>query len=313
MGKPLVSIICLNYNQALYLMEAVDSVIKQTYPDIELIIVDDASTDNSLEIMGIISADHPEIQIIKNEKNIGNCRSFNRGLKACGGEYIIDLAADDVLMPERVEIGVENFKKLPDNYGVHFSDAEYVDRNGHFIRYHYRRNRKGHLKENVPQGNIYPYLLERYLICTPTMMIKREVFEELGGYNEGISYEDFDFWVRSSKKWYYAFSDMVLVKKRMLEGSFSTMQYMPGSAFLESTYKVCLMAENMNETERDRIALVRRVRYELRQTILINNLVLAEGFLGILNRNDKNHFMKFLFRSWLQVKKMKFSGGYLHR
>src|SRR5687767_6161263 len=107
MIDPLVSVICLCYNQARFVREAVASVLAQTYPHVELIIVDDASTDDSAAVIRSIVQDNPAIRCLVLEKNVGNCKAFNTGLSLAKGDYIIDLAADDLLLPRRIESGVQ--------------------------------------------------------------------------------------------------------------------------------------------------------------------------------------------------------------
>src|SRR5262245_56075887 len=98
--EPFVTIVCLCYNQAAFVKEAIDSVLTQTYPNIQLIVVDDASTDNSADIIREIASVNPSLQIILLNENLGNCAAFNRALPSVKGEYVIDFAADDVMMPE---------------------------------------------------------------------------------------------------------------------------------------------------------------------------------------------------------------------
>ena len=107
MNSQLVSVICLCYNQARFIEEAVQSVLMQTHQTIQLIIVDDASTDNSPEMIGKIVSANPRIEYLLLKENLGNCAAFNRGLALVKGDFIIDLAADDILLPERVAAGVK--------------------------------------------------------------------------------------------------------------------------------------------------------------------------------------------------------------
>ena len=111
MSQPLVSVICLCYNQARWVEDSIKSVLNQTYNNIQLIVVDDKSTDNSATVIRNLLADKPQIKFISNSKNLGNCKAFNRALKEAKGQYIIDLAADDVLLPNRITEGVNTFQK----------------------------------------------------------------------------------------------------------------------------------------------------------------------------------------------------------
>ena len=108
MKGPKVSVICLCHNQANYVSAAMQSVLDQTYPNIELVVVDDGSDDRSKEIIQKFIT-NTSAQYIAIPDSIGNCKAFNRGLKIATGEYIIDLAADDVLLPTRVEKGINTF------------------------------------------------------------------------------------------------------------------------------------------------------------------------------------------------------------
>jgi hypothetical protein len=116
------------------------------------------------------------------------------------------------------------------------------------------------------------------------MMMRRSVLEELNGYDETLAYEDFDFWVRSSRSYKYCFSEEPLVKKRILPGSLSSRQYVPNSSILASTYKVCLKAEKLNRNRQEHLALARRAAYEARQAIISGNFALALKFLLLIER-----------------------------
>ena len=98
----LISVIMSNYNTPEeYLREAIESILNQTYKNFEFIIIDDCSTDNSLEI--IKSYNDERIVLIENEENIGLTKSINKGLAVAKGEYIARMDADDVSLPQRFE------------------------------------------------------------------------------------------------------------------------------------------------------------------------------------------------------------------
>src|SRR5689334_17677456 len=98
---PLVTIVALCYNHAPFLTEALDSIRAQTYPHLEVILVDDASTDESPGILRRYAAANPTWQLLLLPENLGNCRAFNQAFRQGRGEYFIDFATDDVLLPER--------------------------------------------------------------------------------------------------------------------------------------------------------------------------------------------------------------------
>ncbi len=280
--KPLVSIIVVSYNQARYLPDALESAVGQTYPRIEIIIVDDGSTDHTSEVLACWRKKISDVVVIENEFNLGYCKAFNKGWAQAKGDYIIDLSGDDVLMPERVEEGVRSL--VQGHAQVHFTDAYYIDANSKILGTHFPRNSTGVLTTKVPQGDIYRELLQRYFICTPTMMMSTKVLKVLNGYDESLHYEDFDFWVRSSRNFRYAFSDRVLVKKRVIANSLSKKHYLPGSQMLGSTARVCLKAYRLNRRPEEHQALVGRLKYELRQSILCNNYRAAKIFYALWRR-----------------------------
>lgn len=280
-NSPFVSIICLCYNQANYVVESLTSVLQQTYEQIEIIIVDDASTDDSTSVIEKFIARHPCIQFIHNETNIGNCASFNKALVHAKGEYIIDLAADDILLPDRVTQGVKSFKQHGGNYGINFTDAAYINKQGEYIRKHYLRDNSGRLTQKVPQGNVFKEILETYFICSPTTMIKKCVLEELGGYDETLTYEDFDLWVRASRSWKFCYTDMILVHKRVLPESHGQKQYKKGSTQMESTYQVCLKAYNLCESKGEFRALRKRIQYEFKHALWLVKLLLTMKYFAL--------------------------------
>ena len=265
--SPLVTIIVLCYNQGKYLRSAVDSILAQDYPNVEIILVDDGSTDDSKEVAKGILEKLPKIKGLLLEQNLGTCRAFNQGLKLAGGKYVIDLAADDLLLPSRIAIGVSVLEEKGESLGVHFCDAFLCDENAEIVRTHYTRDSNGRLLEKIPEGDIYVDLLARYFICAPTMMMRKSMLDELCGYNEDLSYEDFDFWIRSSRHYMYAFSDSILVKKRSVPNSLSKQQYQFRSKHFSSTYKVCEMAFAMNNNRKENSALRKRILYESKMCV----------------------------------------------
>jgi len=274
-NEPLVTIICLCYNHEKYVTQALTSVLNQTYSNIELIIVDDASTDNSVNKIEVFLVNHPTIQFVKQEINTGNCLAFNNALKYAKGTYIIDLAADDILLPERILQGVEAFEQCGSNYGINFTDAQYINKSGAVIKSHYLRDARGQLIESVPQGDVFKEVLQTYFICSPTTMIKKMVFDELGGYDESLAYEDFDLWVRASREWKFCYTDQILVQKRILSNSHGQQQYRRGNTQMASTYAICLKAYQLCQTKEEFAALRRRIQYELKHAIWLFKLSLS--------------------------------------
>ncbi len=286
---PLVSIICLCYNQKKFVQEAIQSVLGQSYRNIELIIVDDASTDGSQEeILDTIQG--TDIHFIALEQNIGNCAAFNIGFRASTGQYLIDLAGDDILLPIRVELGIMDFAQAKPNVGVHFSDAFIVDETGEMLTTHHRRNVDGHILEHIPTGDIYLHLIKKYFICPPTMMIKRDVLESLDGYDDSLKYEDFDFWIRSARRWEYVFNKTPLVKKRVVKNSDSVNQFAIKSGHAHSTLTICTKIFQLNQSKKEDQALIWRCFYEIKLCIKTRHFGLIKAYFGLIFKILKRKF-----------------------
>ncbi|MEQ9301062.1 MAG: glycosyltransferase [Cyclobacteriaceae bacterium] len=287
MKPPKVSIICLCYNHEPYVEEAIDSAFGQDYQNIEVIAIDDYSTDESWQVLLALSRKYPDLRLIQNSANQGNCASFNKGFTQSTGDYIIDLAGDDILAPNRAAIGVAELEAESNEFGVHYCDHEWIDPTGKSLGYQYERNEDDSLINRPPSGDIYAEVLERYFISAPTMMIRREVLEQLDGYDETLSYEDFDFWVRSSRRWKYKFSDHVLVKKRVVEGSLSAAQFSFGSQHDRSTFQICQKAFKLNKNNSEHLALKKRLSYERKHAIANGNLKLAKDYHGLIGEVER--------------------------
>jgi glycosyltransferase involved in cell wall biosynthesis len=286
MEIPLVSVVCLCYNQEQFVEAAIQSVLDQSHPNIQLIVVDDASTDNSVNVIRSVIGDNQSIQFLALTENLGNCKAFNRGLALTRGSFIIDLAADDALLPDRIEKGVQLLREKGEDYGVHFSDAEIIDEYNTHLYNH--SDRFPHA--TVPQGNVYKEVVRRYFICPPTVMFTRKIADVLGGYDETLSYEDFDFWVRSSRAFNYVYSAEVLVKKRVSKNTLASKQFKLFSKHSRSTYKVCEKILRLNNSSGEQQALQHRILYEIRLNLRLLNIGVALEFFFLLMRNKRKQY-----------------------
>ena len=302
--QPLVSVICLCYNHARFLREALDSVMQQTYPNLEILVVDDASTDNSATLLKQYQEKHPEIKLILHAQNTGNCQAFNEAFALSTGDYIIDFATDDVLLPNRISEQVRAFTQLDKTYGVIYTDAELIDEESRFIRNFYRRNAKGEVREELPRGDVFAAILSRTFLCPPTTIFRREVYAALNGYDATLAYEDFDFWVRASRQYKFFFLDQITTRRRLHPNSLSRQAYQPQDLQLASTVKVCVKALKLIRTENEKQALITRVRSELRQAYFTQNFTEANN-LFILLQQLENLAWPYQLLHWLNHRKIK--------
>jgi len=186
MNNPKVSIVLPTYNGSKYIRQSIDSCLSQSYTNIELIVVDDGSTDQTAEI--IKSYKDPRIRYIRNEKNMRLPRSLNIGFAATGGEYVTWTSDDNYYAPQAIEVMLEYLA------GNHF---DFVYCNYYLVRV------KG---ENTPDIMIIklprnPSASFRYTNpIRACFLYTRKVMETTGGYDPEMELvEDYDYWIRISK------------------------------------------------------------------------------------------------------------------
>ena len=290
-NAPLVSVIALCYNHEKFVEECLQSVVNQTYSNIELIIVDDFSGDKSREKILNFCLANPFSQFIFNEKNLGNCRAFNQGLKIAKGKYIIDLSTDDVLKADRIKEQVEKFEES-EKIGVVTSDAEYIDENSNWLGNFYQKN------ELIKGGKMYESLLKFSFVLPASMMIRKSILDHLGGYDEHLAYEDFDFWVRSARLCEYAHVAKILVQQRIIASSHSVSFTLKRNKLIPSTVEVCRKALLLNETQSENQALIHRLKVVLRKCVYTENFDSGEAVILMLNKlqghNLQTRFFQFL-------------------
>ena len=280
MQQPLVTIICISFNHSAYLKDALTSIGRLNYTNIQLIIADDASTDNSQELIKELVA-HKHCELLLNATNIGHCKTFNKALLLAKGEYVIDLAADDILVPDSINVAVAKLEEKGESYGVFFADAELIDNSGSTIGEH---KTQSYFKDvQVPEEDVYSMLLSKYFINPPTMVFRKSLLDTLNGYNEEMSYEDFDFWVRSSRVSNYCYEPVITIQKRILSTSVSSQQYDKNSKMLSSTLSICKTALELNKTKLEDVALLKRIGYEGKMSLTSRNYFMGLQFfiLGI--------------------------------
>jgi glycosyltransferase involved in cell wall biosynthesis len=213
----LVSVIMPNFNNAKYISQAIGGIICQSWTNIELVIVDDGSTDGSQEVIGEWVAKDCRVHFIEHEKNKGVAAALNTGLKHAKGDYIGFCASDDVWKCDKVRLQVMCFRANPD-VGVLHSDAEIIDEKG---------NKTGALFSNltmnvrrVLSGNIFKCLLITNYISAPTVLIRKEYVERAGLFPESIKWlEDWVYMVRVAKHCLFMYMPVVLVQYRIHSGS----------------------------------------------------------------------------------------------
>lgn len=195
-----VSIVLPVYNGQKYLRESIESILKQTYEDYELIIVNDASTDHTLEIAAEYAAKDSRIRVFSNDHNSKLPQSLNNGFAQASGEFYTWTSDDNVMLPDCLERMVETFREHPEVDLIYGKQA-FIDESGKIT---------GHRKYPKDMDDIY--IRDIVGAC---FMYRKKVQEKLGGYDiSKFLVEDYDFWLRAYEqfRFYYLPEELYLYR-----------------------------------------------------------------------------------------------------
>lgn len=209
--RPLVSVVTATYNRAHYLPGTIGSVLRQTYPHLEHIVVDDGSTDDTQEMIGPLLAD-PRLKFHV-QSNRGQAGARNVGLAHSKGEYLCFLDSDNLWEPDKVESQLREFEAHPEA-DVVYGDIQTIDEAGHPLD---NSNMKRH------SGRITELLLRDNFVTFNTAMIRRTCYEELGGLDERIRRaDDYEFFLRYSTRCRFLYIPKVYVQYRIQRNQISS-------------------------------------------------------------------------------------------
>ncbi len=199
MSKPLVSVCIPAYNNEAYISETIDSILNQTYENLELIIVDDCSKDSTLSILREYEQKDSRVKVYTNENNLGMAGNWNRALELTTGKYIRLMCADDLLLPECISREVEIFEQQPTVVLVE-SDSALVDLAGNRKRTSYNRYPVNGLisGRTVFRKGLF---VQDYFGAPQANLIRRSAYEAAGGIDPDFTYiVDYDFYGRIAKQ-----------------------------------------------------------------------------------------------------------------
>lgn len=193
-----VSVIMSVYNEEKYLEESVKSILSQTFKNFEFVLVDDASTDESLEIIRRFARKDKRIKILSNKKRLGLTKSLNKALRQLPPkadrqvEYIARMDVDDISLPNRLKEQSEYLDSHP-QIAVLGSWAILIDENGNKLKVKETPTSYKKIHRNVIAANPFIH---------PTLMFRRSVLEEVGYYDESFSYaQDYELILRILKSY----------------------------------------------------------------------------------------------------------------
>ncbi|NLC93278.1 MAG: glycosyltransferase family 2 protein [Treponema sp.] len=278
-NKPLVSIIVPSYNHEKYIEYCLNSIIAQTYDNIELFIIDDASKDNSFEVAKKLESKlkqrFPKVYLEKHEENHGLCRTLNETIPLTNGKYLAIFASDDYMFPERIEKQVIEMEK-PENTNVAFCHSGYatMDENNDLI--------SGPVVLQPNEANctnkdkILKIFRDGNYLCAPTFFWNSIILKTMLPYDEDVILEDFFMQIKTFENGFaniYIYDTLVLYRVFSL----NTLKRYPEKHILN--YLKILSSF---------------------KRFCVDNLILAEYYLAIHNF-IMLHFHTFNYEKWKTV------------
>jgi glycosyltransferase involved in cell wall biosynthesis len=234
----LVSVVIPTFNRAYCLVHALDSALAQSHQSLEIIVVDDGSTDDTKKLVSDYASRDARVKYIYQE-NRGVSAARNRGLKAAGGDYAAFLDSDDIWKPWKLELQIACLKRLP-HVGMVWTDMEAIDSQGNvfdnkYLRtmYHAYRwfpndqlfSESYPLADIAPRlddlvregrvyaGDIFSAMIMGNLVHTSTVLIRRSRLDKVAGFNEDwLSGEDHDYHLRTCREGPVAFIDLAAIR-----------------------------------------------------------------------------------------------------
>jgi glycosyltransferase involved in cell wall biosynthesis len=208
---PLVSVVTLSYNHAAFLPAAIESVLAQTHPSVELVVADDGSTDGSLEIANRYSLADERVTVLTHpgRENLGIGATANLARLVARGDYLLGLPSDDVLYPDTLEREVEYLERHP-RVGYVYGYAHVIDEDGRRIpsarTFGIDLTGGGRTVERLVQGNAIPAM---------TVMFRRPCLGQVGGEDPSLTYSDWEFYTRAAAHWEVGFIPRALAMYRV--------------------------------------------------------------------------------------------------
>lgn len=292
--KPKYSVIMPVYNGESYIKEAIESVLNQTVKDFEFIIINDGSTDKTLEIIKAYANKDSRIRII-NQSHSGIVKALNKGLREARGEWIFRMDADDISLPCRFETQIKVTQR-EHNIVLAGGWCEMIDQKGNYIKTCKYPTKHAVLMEALEKNKpFFPH---------PTAFFMRKVVLELGGYRERFRHaEDIDLWLRIGEKGRLTCCEKVILKLRKHQTNVSTSAFR-SQLILSIAAKIChyyrknglLDPSEMEEEEWNKFLnwlkkYLEKSRYILKRESLMR---LRNSWYEYLSQSGLNKFKSFL-------------------
>ena len=212
---PLVTVVGLCYNHSRYVVETLESIREQTYPHLQVILVDDCSTDDSVSIIeNWLYQYRLDWTLIQHKQNKCITKSLNETLDLAKGKYYKAIACDDVLLPHFISTMVNRFEQLQDDYALIYSDVQTINEQSEIFGKTPFTERGWDAEEKVPSGKLFDQLAGWCFIPAPGTFMRTRVLQEIR-FDESLMLEDWDMWLQISKRYLIKGIPKALVKYRI--------------------------------------------------------------------------------------------------
>ena len=211
---PLVTVIVPCYNHEKYVETCLDSIFRQSYKNIEVIVVDDCSPDNSAEVIKKLQQKY-DFKFIEHTENWGLPKTLNQAIKISSGAYITFLASDDLFVPDSIKVRVD-WLNSNSQYLAVCGDAEVIDENDKVTNSSYIKDIRGVSYDFIVE-NFERSIIVNWFIPGPVFLCKRNIFDSVnvGLYDETLLFEDRDMYLRLLAKNHLGFCPVIVASYRI--------------------------------------------------------------------------------------------------
>ncbi len=238
----LISILIPAYNHEAYVTQTLDSILQDSFPDKEIVIINDGSTDNTdTVIREWIAENRDRIKITyKSQQNRGLTKTLNRLISLSNGSYLVTLASDDYLLEGGLQKRYDYLQRHPEKYAV-FADCIVVDQHGNqthesgLFSLRHADRKKLHSDAGIKQE-----FISNFAVPGPVLMVRRDFYKEFGTYNEEMYMEDYDLYLKFAAKNLIGFLDEKVSAYRIHETNMSTQNSRNFIKLLEDSRKTLL-------------------------------------------------------------------------
>lgn len=217
-----VEVIVTCYNQERFIRQALDSIAAQTVPVRHTVVIDGYSQDRSVSVIQKWITEHPDFPVtfIAHDKNYGLCATLNQGMELVKSDFVLTLYGDDWLMPDRVEIQAPLLAQSSDDTCLLVGGMREVDKRGNFVVDHDYRQKIEPLLAMSTRDRLASLISEN-VIPSPAVMLKSNYVRNIGGYDESLTFDDYDLWLRLLSQHAFLYDPRPVVNYRVLANSLS--------------------------------------------------------------------------------------------